>query len=450
MRQRRYLAAAIGLVMLAAGTASAGADDAKSTSKEVTLKGPLLSAFHFKGQKLDGDLVIYAFDGPAEVKATLDDVLDKYFPKEGSLDAARATELQKQFDEKLRYYVDSQDPVLKARKGYACDYANWLVAATGSIEERNGKKWLVNARIAPQNDKPDFRYPPDCFLRPNKPFVMSREDPVVLKVDDKLTLKCVPIPPGTFIMGTPFYQKPRYQDECSHKVTLTKLFYMSEIPITQDIWEAVMGADKNVSDNRGPQVPAEFCPMPDIREFCRVLSERNGRKVRLPTAAEMEYAARVGTSNPEFPEKNKDAWVPIGFPLVWKAPPGVVKAKKPNEWGLYDVYCEAKVAVSDWKAYNGPDEEVDPQGAPLEQSISSKSVLKPKKPVSNMIMRNGLPAIHKAVLGGGMKSRAGSHDRYTEDGCDGINGDQWIGIFRIVLEAEPTSAPASGGAAARP
>jgi formylglycine-generating enzyme required for sulfatase activity len=413
---------------------------------EVTLKGPLLSTFHFKGPEADAHdpearkgetsiLVMYAFDGPPEVKAALEEVLDKYYPKEGSLDAEHALELQKQFDARLKYYVDA--PGFSSKQ---VNYGDWVASATGQIQEKDGKKWLVNAKIAAQNNKTDFPYPPDCMLRPNKPFVMPKEQPVELKITDKLALKCVSIPPGTFIMGTPFYQKPRYQDECPHKVTLTKLYYMSEIPITQEMWEAVMGADKNVSDNRGPQIPAEFSPMPDIRQFCKILSEKNGRTVRLPTAAEMEYAARLGTSNPEFPEKNKDAWVMIGPPLVWKAQAAAVKTKPPNAWGLYDVFTEAKVAVSDWKAYNGPNEEVDPQGVSLEQSIVIKSVLKPKKPVANMIMKKGLPAIHKAVLGGGMKSRPGSHDRYTEDGCDGSNGDQWVGIFRIVVESGPAAA----------
>ena len=440
-----FLALAIvGAGLFAEAQVATSAAPVQASGPEVTLKGPLLSAFHFKGQKLDGDLVLYAFDGSPEIRATLDAVLARNFPREGSLTADQAWDLQKQMDIHLRYYVETKDPVIKTRKGYACEYANWLAAVTGTLETRNGQKWLVNARVKSENDSPSFAYPPACLLRPDQPFVMPRETPVVLRVASNLTLKCVPIPPGTFLMGTPFYQKPRYQDECPHKVTLTKTFYLSEIPITQEMWESVMGQEKNFSDNRAPQAPVELSPMPDIREFCRILSERNGCQVRLPTAAEMEYAARLGTSNPEFPQKNKDAWTPIGFPLDWKQPPGVVRTKPPNAWGLYDVYTEAKVAVSDWKAYNGPAEEVDPPGAPLEQSIASESVRKPKKPVEGMILHGGFPAIHKAVLGGGAKSRAGSHDRYTEDGCDGINGLGWIGIFRVAVDGTPEEIAAMG------
>ena len=36
-------------------------------------------------------------------------------------------------------------------------------------------------------------------------FVAADKEPVVLKVGDKLTLKCVYIPPGKYLMGTPVY-----------------------------------------------------------------------------------------------------------------------------------------------------------------------------------------------------------------------------------------------------
>jgi formylglycine-generating enzyme required for sulfatase activity len=63
----------------------------------------------------------------------------------------------------------------------------------------------------------------------------------------------------------------------------------------------------------------------------RVLSEKNGKKVRLPTSAELEYAARVGTSNPGFAQKYKDQnrSGPDGFKS-----PLTVKSSKANARGL--------------------------------------------------------------------------------------------------------------------
>ncbi len=68
------------------------------------------------------------------------------------------------------------------------------------------------------------------------------------------------------------------------------------------------------------------------RVFCKWLSAKTGKKYRLPTEAEWEYAARAGASSDPDP-LSEYAW-------YWDNAEDVahpVKSKKPNAWGLYDM-----------------------------------------------------------------------------------------------------------------
>lgn len=459
--------ASLGLFVhfLVAQPTSAGAASVPASAPgQVTIKGVILSTWHFYKHKLPKnqspkdssehfDLVLYAFDGPPEVQKALQDALSKW-PKDG-VDAKAAAAFQQAMDRDLLYYVDTGNAEETAKLTYGYTWVNALAAVTGTVQKRDGKRWLTGAKVAVESykakvtsDKPQqlsFKYPPDCMLAADKPLAMSKEKPIELKIADGISLACVPIPPGTFIMGSPFYQVPRYQDECPHEVELTRTFFFSETPITQEMWEAVMGKDANRSKHKGAKLAAENCPFPDIRKFCQVLSEKNGRTVRVPTAAELEYVARLGNSGPCFPVK----YFPLRTNVAGKEP-AEVKQGKPSAWGVYDLPAYGITAVSDWKAPNRPDRQVDPQGEPFDSPwvYYDKAILsaqKPDKAIEGMILKPpyNYPAVHKGASGLDW-DRPNLHDRYGEDGLDGGNGPSWIGIVRLVVEFDrPTSAPAS-------
>ncbi|MFN9825020.1 MAG: formylglycine-generating enzyme family protein, partial [Planctomyces sp.] len=53
----------------------------------------------------------------------------------------------------------------------------------------------------------------------------------------------LPIPAGTFTMGSPASEKDRDDDETQHQVTLSKPFSMGRTEVTQGQWKKVMGTE---------------------------------------------------------------------------------------------------------------------------------------------------------------------------------------------------------------
>jgi uncharacterized protein (TIGR02996 family) len=92
------------------------------------------------------------------------------------------------------------------------------------------------------------------------------------------------IPPGRFLMGSPETEGQRWDDEIQHQVTLPQGFWLALTPVTQRQWQAVMG--NNPSSFKGKDLPVERVSWDDCQEFCRVLGERLGQSLRLPTEAQ--------------------------------------------------------------------------------------------------------------------------------------------------------------------
>ena len=106
----------------------------------------------------------------------------------------------------------------------------------------------------------------------------------------------VVIPAGTFLMGRkadPFsnQQQPPANEQPQHSVTL-KSFALGKYEVTQEQWFALMG--DNPSYNKGRTLPVENVSWNDIQAFIEKLNAKTGKRYRLPTEAEWEYAAQAG------------------------------------------------------------------------------------------------------------------------------------------------------------
>ncbi len=171
----------------------------------------------------------------------------------------------------------------------------------------------------------------------------------------------VKIEGGTFQMGD---EKGDLGDACRpvHQVTVAD-FYLGKTPITQKQWRDIMGSNpahfKNCDD-----CPVESVSWNDVQKFISKLNAKTGRKFRLPTEAEWEYAARGGhqatAANLYAGSNNLEEVGWYNKNSNGKTHP--VAAKKPNELGLYDMSGNVYEWCQDW--YDGKYYEMCKQSRP--------------------------------------------------------------------------------------
>ncbi len=174
------------------------------------------------------------------------------------------------------------------------------------------------------------------------------EPSLTVDVGGGVTMDLVLIESGEFLMGSPSSEAKRDDDEGpQHRVRISKPFYMGKHEVTQAQWRAVMGS--NPSHFKGDSRPVESVSWNEIQEFCRKLSARTGRTIRLPTEAEWEYSCRAGTtSSYSFGDSSgglgDHAWYTGNSGKQTHS----VGAKQPNGWGLHDMHGNVWEWCGDW------------------------------------------------------------------------------------------------------
>jgi len=194
----------------------------------------------------------------------------------------------------------------------------------------------------------------------------------------EVSFKMVPIPAGTFQMGSPETEKGRNKNEGPRHEVKVEAFYMEEHEVTWGEYLLFLHNYARLSNGNAAKVPADKMadavtfptPIYDVeaapllqrmggrqanlpavimsqfaaRQYTKWLSKKTGRFYRLPSEAEWEYAARAGMQTAYFfgddPSKlGEYAW----FKDNSNEEDGAtgyhpVMSKKPNPWGLYDMY----------------------------------------------------------------------------------------------------------------
>jgi formylglycine-generating enzyme required for sulfatase activity len=213
--------------------------------------------------------------------------------------------------------------------------------------------------------------------------------------DDWVEIEMVFVKGGTFKMGCAgkdclTCEKP------AHSVTLSD-FYIGKYEVTQKQWAWVMGSDhidKWLSRFKGDNLPVSRISWDDAQEFIAKLNSKTGKKYRLPTEAEWEYAARGGAKSKGYKYSGSNdigevAWYNVnsgdavlrvgiedeymynldfqGYDRLMQSNRNRIWAvglKKPNELGIYDMSGNVCEWVNDWfdgKPYDST-AQINPKG----------------------------------------------------------------------------------------
>jgi formylglycine-generating enzyme required for sulfatase activity len=184
-------------------------------------------------------------------------------------------------------------------------------------------------------------------------------------ITNSIGMKLAHIPAGTFMMGSPPSEDQRDAKEERHEVTITRPFWMGVYEVTQAEYLEVMQGDgdsRHQSVFNGESNPVEDVEWVKAKRFCERLSSRPaeaaaGRKYRLPTEAEWEYACRAGTSTAFScgdSLSSRQANFNGNYPAAGaeKGPylrrTAKVGSYEPNAFGLCDMHGNVAEWCADW------------------------------------------------------------------------------------------------------
>jgi formylglycine-generating enzyme required for sulfatase activity len=235
-------------------------------------------------------------------------------------------------------------------------------------------------------------------IEPNREVQIGVEFELPSVLSNAAGIEFVRVPKGSFVMGSEQADQDRWtkdvfakfnrtanflRERPSHRVTISRDFYVGKFEVTQKQWRYVAeklpkvkrDLDSSPSFFKGDDLPVEQVSWEDCEEFVLRLNRLgDGFEYALPTEAEWEYACRANTSGDYAGDLDAMGWyannsgksridsyqafyVDAGLdynkyyentlkPNECQTHP--VGQKRPNAFGLYDMHGNVYEWCADW------------------------------------------------------------------------------------------------------
>ena len=163
---------------------------------------------------------------------------------------------------------------------------------------------------------------------------------------------------GTFMMGK---GADSDSEKPYHEVTLSS-FSIGKTEVTIELWEAVMEspAPSGLYTGTDALCPVSCVSWDECQKFIAKLNELTGKKFRLPTEAEWEFAARGGNKSKGYKYSGSNKITDVARDDT--DTPYKVATKRPNELGLYDMSGNVSEWCQDWYGNYSASAQTNPTG----------------------------------------------------------------------------------------
>ena len=269
-------------------------------------------------------------------RATISDLIDKLRASKGKMAGNIEGELSSRGAEAVPHLIEA----LKEPEVYLRWRTCYVLKAMGR-EAGDARDALVQAlqdeaqsvRDGAQDALECIGFPSQTAAGPSATNAANPNKELLIAFGGSVTMEFVLVPAGSFMMGS-----DKHSALPTHKVTITKPFYIGKYAVTQEQWKAVMGS--NPSYYGGERNPVDSVSWNECQTFIEKLNkEVPGHKFSLPSEAQWEYACRAGSMGEycygdDEGDVDQYAWHNRNSGYKTHA----VGEKKANAWGLYDMH----------------------------------------------------------------------------------------------------------------